>query len=277
MYSTTTLVKNSRFNGRYIGTHQRIDLAARHVLEEAITDDRCFPSGKEIIYFEGTRGPDGLKRKSPGEDEPSHMWSDSPDGRDVKKLIYDYRHNLVTALKACDREKAAREAAWMAHMVTDALTPAHHYPLGEEKKRLMTSDEMMTVFGAPMKGLMKGRNWRETWKNNWQYWGFSGGMAQHISYEYGALMLVASIPIKKLIPKVNIEKFRQSDFKEEFLHAVERMKSLQIYEDFVAKGWTVNLVHKTRDQLLPMIIEMVALGWYSALQESNSSEVKDRA
>ena len=46
------------------------------------------------------------------------------------------------------------------------------------------------------------------------------------------------------------------------------MKSLQIYEDFVAKGWTVGLVYKTRDQLLPMIIEMVALGWYSALQES---------
>lgn len=272
MYSTTTLVKNSRFNGRYIGTHQRIDLAARHVLAKAISEDRYFPTGKEIIYFEGTRGPDGLKRKSPGEDEPSHMWSDSPNGAGVRKLIKDYRHNLVTALKTHDHEKAAREAAWMAHMVTDGLTPAHHYPLGEEKKRLMTGDEMMTVFGAPMKGLMKGRNWRETWKNNWQYWGFSGSMSQHVSYEYGVLMLVASIPIKKLIPKINIEKFRQSDFKEEYLQAVEKMQKMQIYEDFVAKGWTVGLAYETRDELLPMIIEMVALGWYAALEEAEQKK-----
>lgn len=272
MYSTTTLVKNSRFNGRYIGTHQRIDFAARHVLAKAISEGEYFPTGKEIIYFEGTRGPDGLKRKSPGEDEPSHMWSDSPNGAGVRKLIKDYRHNLVAALEANDHEKAAREAAWMAHMVTDGLTPAHHYPLGEEKKRLMTGDEMMTVFGAPMKGLMKGRNWRETWKNNWQYWGFSGSMSQHVSYEYGVLMLVASIPIKKLVPKINIEKFRQSDFKEEFLQAVEKMQKMQIYEDFVAKGWTVGLVTKTRDELLPMIIEMVALGWFAAMAEAKQKK-----
>lgn len=136
----------------------------------------------------------------------------------------------------------------------------------------MTGDEMMTVFGAPMKGLMKGRNWRETWKNNWQYWGFSGSMSQHVSYEYGVLMLVASIPIRKLIPKINIEKFRQSDFKEEYLQAVEKMQKMQIYEDFVAKGWTVGLAYKTRDELLPMIIEMVALGWYVALEEAEQKK-----
>lgn len=270
MYSTTTLVKNSRFNGRYIGTHQRIDLAARHVLARALEEDEYFPTGKEIIYFEGTRGPDGLKRKSPNEDEPSHMWSDTPDGEGVKKLITDYRHNLVVALRAQDHEKSAREAAWMAHMVTDGLTPAHHYPLGEEKKRLMTNEEMMTVFGAPMKGLMHGRNWRETWKNNWQYWGPSGSMSQHVSYEYGVLMLAALIPIKKMVPKVNIQHFRESDFWEEFHHAIEKMKAMQIYEDFIAKGWTASLAYKTRDELLPMIIEMVALGWYSALKEAKN-------
>lgn len=272
MYSTTTLIKNSRLSGRYIGTHQRIDLAARHVLARALASSMDFPTGKEIIYFEGTRGPDGLKRKSPGEDEPSHMWTDSPDGADIKKLISNYRHNLVVALRADDHEKTAREAAWMAHMVTDGLTPAHHYPLGEEKKRLMTNDEMMTVFGAPMKGLMRGRNWRETWKNNWKYWGPSGSMAQHVSYEYGVLMLAAMIPIRKMTPKVDIAKFREQDFDEEFLHAVEKMKSLHIYEDFIKKGWTVNLVYKTRDQLLPMIIEMVALGWYSAYREAKNGE-----
>lgn len=261
-------MKNSRFNGRYIGTHQRIDLAARHVLARAITDEQYFPTGKEIIYFEGTRGPDGLKRKSPGEDEPSHMWSDSPNGEGVKKLIADYRHNLVKALEAQDHEKTAREAAWMAHMVTDGLTPAHHYPLGEEKKRLMTSDEMVTVFGAPLKGLMHGQNWRETWKNNWKYWGLSGGMSQHVSYEYGVLLLTATISIKKLIPKIDVDKFRKLDFQEEYSQAVEKMKSMKTYEDFIEKGWTVGLVYKTRDELLPMIIELVALGWYSALMEA---------
>ena len=85
-------------------------------------------------------------------------------------------------------------------------------------------------------------------------------------------MLVASIPIKKLIPKINIEKFRQSDFKEEYLQAVEKMQKMQIYEDFVAKGWTVGLAYETRDELLPMIIEMVALGWYAALEEAEQKK-----
>ena len=74
-------------------------------MAKAISEDQYFPTGKEIIYFEGTRGPDGLKRKSPGEDEPSHMWSDSPNGAGVRKLIKDYRPELLV-VDIC-------ESAWL--------------------------------------------------------------------------------------------------------------------------------------------------------------------
>lgn len=117
MYSTTTIVKNSKFSGRIVGTHQQLDLAARKILGKALPRGKYFPSGKEIIYFEGTRGPDGLKRKSPGVDEPSHMLLDGDshpaevsghenlDERSVLTMIMDHRWNLVRAL----REKTASE------------------------------------------------------------------------------------------------------------------------------------------------------------------------
>lgn len=274
MYSTTTIVKNSHFNGRYFGTHQRLDLAARQLLGRAAPEmgNFSFPTGKEIIHFEGTRGPDGLKRKSPGEDEPSHMWSDDPDGKGVRRIIEDYRFNLVSAIKKQDSERTAREAAWMAHMITDGMTPAHHFPLGEEKKQLMTGEDMLKVFGEPVKGLVHGRNWRETCKNNWKYWGLSGSMKQHVSYEYGVLILAASMPIRNLVPKIDAEQFFQQDFWKTYLEAVDEMLEQHYYEDFTTKGWTVGLVRRTREQLLPQIVKMIALGWYSAIKEAQNAQ-----
>ena len=73
MYSTTTLAKDPKLSGKIMGTHQLLDQAARQTLGQYLPAGRYFPSSKEIIYFEGMRGPDGLKRKSPEQDDLSHM------------------------------------------------------------------------------------------------------------------------------------------------------------------------------------------------------------
>ena len=73
MFSTTAIAKGTKFSGRVMGTHQRLDQAARRSLGQILPHSKYFPSSKEIVHFEGIRGPDGLKRKSPGIDEPSHM------------------------------------------------------------------------------------------------------------------------------------------------------------------------------------------------------------
>ena len=89
---------------------------------------RKFPSIDEILNFEGIRGPDGLKRKSPGVDEPEHFIIPDKDDGVLIGYIRNHHWNLVRALRRKDRERAAFEAAWLAHAITDGLTPAHHYP-----------------------------------------------------------------------------------------------------------------------------------------------------
>ena len=286
MYSTTTIIKNSRLNGRVLGTHQRLDLAARRSLTKLL-GNKYFPSGKEIIHFEGTRGPDGLKRKSPGEDEPSHMLVDENgnflleksgpahqkgherlDQRSVLELIRDHRCNLIKALRDKNEVRAAFEAAWMAHMVTDSLTPAHHFPLEAVKEELMTDKEMLKVFGEPIKGMVHGRNVFETLRNNWLYWGAKGHMTQHIGYEYGVLMITATMPLKRMIKLPHVSGMKDNDFETYLCEAIDRVRSFGMYERFRKDGWTTELALETQNILLPEIAEAIALGWYSAAAEA---------
>lgn len=284
MYSTTTLIKNSKLSGKIVGTHQRIDQAARKSLNRFLPRGKYFPSSREIIHFEGTRGPDGLKRKSPGIDEPSHMISDEPDlsatpsgqdhstldTRSVTELIIDHRWNLVRALRAGDHVRASFEAAWMAHMITDGLTPAHHFPLSSVKDELMTDKELVKVFGSPLKGIMHGRNMLETLRNNWLYWGAGGHMSKHIAYEYGVIMIVAAMPEKRLIPHLERSDFKNVDTEAVFQAALAKVQQYAMFERFRTDGWTTDLALETRDFLIPEIVRTVALGWYSAVEEAYS-------
>lgn len=290
MFSTTTLVKSSKFSGKIVGTHQRLDQAARKSLTREILQGRFFPSSKEIIHFEGTRGPDGLKRKSPGVDEPSHMLVSDPerlekpsaesgheslDTRSVIELINDHHWNLVRALKKNDPVRAAFEAAWMAHMVTDGLTPAHHFPLSSVKEELMTDKEMMRIFGQPIKGVIHGRNMLETMRNNWLYWGAGGHMSKHIAYEYGVLMITAALPRKVLETELDPTVLVGREFEEVFRESLEKVQNMEIYDRFLRDGWTTELAVETKEVLLPEIVKIVALGWYSAAAEAYGLEAKN--
>lgn len=282
MYSTTTLVKNSRFSGKIVGTHQQLDQAARKILARYIPRGKYFPSSKEILHFEGTRGPDGLKRKSPGVDEPSHMLTPevtpASDPRTVPEIIVDHRWNLVRALKEDDRVRAAFEAAWMAHMITDGLTPAHHFPLSNVKNELMTDKELVKVFGAPIKGMMHGRNMLETLRNNWLYWGAGGHMSKHIAYEYGVVMLAAALPQRALTPRMGRSEFSHVDVMTAFNDSLERIQKFKMYDRFCTDGWTTELAYDTKDFLLPEIVRAIALGWFSALEEAyNLNTTQDSA
>lgn len=307
MFSTTTIVKNSKFSGKIMGTHQKLDQAARHSLAKVLPRGKYFPSEKEILHFEGSRGPDGLKRKSPGIDEPSHMMTTSDlaqeqdeendtisseqassqheldttsdlvvneidhsnlDERSVVTMILDHRWNLVKALKDNNQVRAAFEAAWMAHMLTDGLTPAHHFPLSRVKDELMTDKEIMRVFGQPIKGVIRGRNMLETMRNNWLFWGAGGHMSKHIAYEYGVLMIATPLSPRYLEVELRPTDLQELDTEKMFRQALGRVQKLEQYSQFLENGWTTELAMEVKEILLPEIIRAIALGWYSAAVEA---------
>lgn len=278
MFSTTTIIKNSKLSGRVMGTHQRLDQSARRALTRSLLKGNYFPTSKEILHFEGMRGPDGLKRKSPGIDEPSHMLiqdstsenlnHNASDARSIEELINDHYWNLVQALKSHNSVRAAFEAAWLAHMITDGLTPAHHFPLSQVQDELMTDKEMMKFFGQPIKGIMHGRNTLETMRNNWLYWGAGGHMTKHIAYEYGVLMITAAMPPRALDTNLAFEDLQSLNIIDIFQKSLNEVQQHKIYTRFINDGWTTELARETKEFLLPEIVNAISLSWYTAAAEA---------
>lgn len=265
MYSTLAVKKSSKRSGKIIGTHQKIDRVARKQFGRFLGEGAWFPSVKEIVYFEGMRGPDGLKRKSPGVDDPVHFIIPDDDDGVLIEMMKNHQYNLRRALSKGDKVRAAFEAAWLAHVVTDGLTPAHHYPLSEAQSELMTEKEFIKVFGQPVKGLMHGRNWGETLRNNWLYWGSNGYMSKHVAFEYGVAITMTALPDRVFAPKMGEEDFKNVDLVPSFYEALHRVIQLDMYTRFRKNGWTTDLAMETKNVLLPEIIKMVELAWMSAI------------
>ncbi len=266
MYSGTTLHTKS---GRVAATHQRIDRLARRNLRRMSVEDSAFPLSRDILHFEGKNGPDGLKRKSPGQDEPWHF-IDPADPND-RRLIDDvvaHHANLVAALKADDYIRASFEAAWLAHAVVDGLTPAHHYPL---------EDKIEQLWGHPKEGrdtlltkvMIRKGNYRQSLSSNWEYWGAKGVFATHILFEWGVVSSMTTHRFTDTIPSQKlIEQAWRDGYQSVFEQAIHRIYDLNMYEEFWKRGWTSRLATHTRRVLLPVIIEQVTLAWYDALKRS---------
>ena len=271
MYSTLGVNPNSKHSGELIGTHQKLDKSARWLLNKHLPiAQKKFPSIDEILYFEGIRGPDGLKRKSPGVDEPEHFIQPGKDDGILIGYIRDHHYNLVKALKSGNKERAAFEAAWMAHVITDGLTPAHHYPYQKVVDELMSDKDYKKLFGVEVKGIMRGNNLTQAARNNWLYWGAGGVMTKHIAFEYGVAYTISQIPMKRLAPKnIKNEEYKNPDYEQVFYTALDRVAALNMYDRFLQKGWNTELIVETREKLIPEIIRAISLAWASAILEAN--------
>ena len=135
MYSTLAL-NNSKRSGNIVGTHQKLDKIARKILQKSLPARVYFPDIKEILLFEGMGGPDGLKRKSPGVDEPMHFIIPGQDDGKLIQMILDHQYNLRKAL-ATDSKHVAFEygvAITMTALPERVVTPKL------EKKELKNVD-----------------------------------------------------------------------------------------------------------------------------------------
>ena len=269
MYATLCVKSGSKRSGKLIGTHQKLDKAARLLLGQNLPVARSFPIAKEILRFEGMQGPDGLKRKSPGVDEPEHFILPDNDDGVLIGYIRDHHYNLVQALKKGDRVRASFEAAWMAHAITDGLTPAHHYPFREERDELVGDADYVKVFGVKLKGVSKGDTFAETMRKNWLYLGAGGLMTKHIAFEYGVAYIITPARLVSLQPKdFKRSDAENADFEKAFYAGLERVVALDMYQRFLDKGWTTDLAIDTREVLIPEIVRAITLGWASAVNQA---------
>ena len=268
MYSGTVFRNKS---GRIMGVHQRIDRLARRALELELPHHAYFPSEHDILHFEGLNGPDGIKRKSPGRDEPWHYVDpENPEDTALYTMISDHMFNLTEALRSNNKERAAFEAAWMAHAITDGLTPAHHYPLEEKLEELRHGKGLETRTSWKEKLLLPGKSRRHQLQNNWEFWGAKGIMTTHLAFELGVASSLAGRNLNGVGPHDHdYERLAAEGFEKLLRDAVSYVASLGLYEEFSRRGWTRRLAHDTREILIPIIVEMVTLAWIDCVRHAS--------
>jgi hypothetical protein len=269
MYAGTTLRPLKHFDA-WFGAHQKIDRVAREHLGIILAEEAWFPSRKQIIKFEGLDGPDGIKRKTPAQDELWHFMdpTDESDRQIVGILESNYRE-LVKALKEGNETRAGFEAAWLAHGIVDGLTPAHHYPYEEEMVRLRGGAGIETRTSPKEKVLMPGDTLPARLSNNWQMWGDKGLLATHIAFEIGIAVMIMPLRLGTALPtKAEVDKVASQTMPDIFLERAQEISKLQMYEQFYKSGWTPKLARMARRELVPRIVNTVTLAWYLAAREA---------
>lgn len=273
MYSRATPFEKSE---NLIGTHQKIDRAARLTLRETYKKtynenlDDFFPKINEILKFEGKNGPDGIKMKSPGKDEPWHFVEPYGDLSQMFSYAENHIFNLAEALKKGDFVRASFEAAWLAHAVTDALTPAHQYPM--EDKIIEISGKSPSERDKVIKKMfLPGDTWSDRIKFNWEYIGPKGVMSSHMLYEFGVATLISPVrprTISKKLSKTDVTSVLSGDFLKVFEEKIKKVADKQYYQKYMKSGWSNGLARETKSDLLPEISSIVALAWLAAINEA---------
>jgi hypothetical protein len=264
VYSGTTLTPLS---GKILGAHQKFDRLARRNLAALMKDnDKKFPTAKEILKFEGLNGPDGIKRKSPAQDEPWHYINpfDTED-KQLITIIATHHDELAKALANQNATKAAFEAAWLAHAIVDGLTPAHHFPYEEELQKLRGGEGLETRNTIMNKVIMPGATPTGQLKNNWKMWGPKGLLSTHGFFEFGVATLIAPRSFKDTIPQEkDVQELKHINITELFLKRAQEIAALDLYTKYYKTGWTPKLARQIRKQLVPAILQVITLSWYSA-------------
>ncbi len=268
MYSGTILRTKS---GRLMGVHQRIDRVARRHISPFLPREVNFPDIKHILHFEGLNGPDGVKRKSPAQDEPWHFINpDDPTDTTLLDMIDEHIANMAEAIKNSNDERTAFEAAWMAHAITDGLTPAHHYPLESKIEELRNGQGIETRNSTKEKILLPGKNARDKIKNNWEFWGAKGVMTTHFNFELGVATTISTVSLDSeyRFNADDIKLLKKQGYRQFFIDILQKVHAMAMYDEFQKKGWTRRLARDTKKQLLPLIIKAVSAGWYAAILKS---------
>jgi hypothetical protein len=236
----------SRGKLNYLGTHQKFDRASFRLLSAHI-DRNKFPRRKSIIHFEGYNGPDGLKIK--GEYDASHMWDPKMEIGYLPVWIDSHFSNMVNALKKQDYVRAAFDASWMAHYLTDGLTPAHH--VDQKEIEAYYKDNNLI-------------------KSKWKRWGVKGDMSSHVSFEAGIASMLFLSPLRIKFDKKLYGEIMHKGIAEVFKKESLKIAQYDLYIKYLQKGWTVDLAKAVKAIVAPRIPQLVAAAWLCAYEQAGN-------
>ncbi len=269
MYSGTTL---TRYSGHVLGAHQRIDRMAFRHLKRITELPADFPAISTILHFEGKNGPDGIKSKSTGTDEPWHFYDPfNPDDTQLLDIIQEHYDHLVKEVRRGNRERTAFEASWLAHALVDGLTPAHHFPYEEELEKLRGEgkESRNTIRN---KLIIKGDNLRDTARRNWTMWGAKGLFTSHGLFEMGVATLMLPMRLREAAPQEeDFKRLAEDGLVEFFKYTARHVAELDMFKRYIDSGWTAKLANEVRHELAPRLVVVVTLAWYAALQDASKA------
>ncbi|MSR68253.1 hypothetical protein EXS66_00525 [Candidatus Saccharibacteria bacterium] len=226
-----------------IGTHQKFDRSAYDLLKTRVTKGK-FPPRSMVLKFEGSGGPDGLKFK--GNYSTDHLWDPVNKIGHLPHWIEVHYKNLVKALRAGDEAKAAFEAGFMAHFLTDSLTPAHHL----SHKFILEEYE--------------GKKYRRRWK----IYGRKGLLSSHVAFEAGISSAILFTSIKVKFDNNLLLAIKKDGIREVVLSESLAISKHQMYEKFLDRGWSTKLAKTIKATTVKRIPQLIAAAWFSAYEEA---------
>ena len=240
----TTFVTKGKIKN--IGVHQKLDKLAFKLLPD---ETKRVLDLKRILHFEGIDGPDGLKVKSSG--DIGHLWDPVAKTGLLPEWIDHHFNNLVKALSKGDSVEIGFQAAWMAHYLTDGMTPAHHTDFKKEENHMIKE-------GATLKRIQK----------KWLYWGYHGLMSSHVLFETGIAMYLMLTKVKSNFDNELVDEINSLGIKEVFQRETLKIAELKIYEDFMSNGWNPRLIRVIKNRVLTRIPELISATWEAAYKKS---------
>jgi hypothetical protein len=61
---------------------------------------------------------------------------------------------------------------------------------------------------------------------------------------------------------------QQMGYRAYYYEQVQAVARMDMYQEFIKTGWTRRLAKQTKDELMPLIIRAVVLGWLTAAERA---------
>lgn len=257
------------YSVQFIGSHQKINRAAHRHLKRVNGSAAIFPSIRSILQFEGKNGPDGIKRKSPSQDEPWHYYDPfDEDDSGLLDIIEEHYANLVHELRSGNNVRVAFEASWLAHALVDGLTPAHHHHHYEQGLEEIYGDRHARTSKLAKVVVPKGAK-QGFFRGNWKMWGAKGLLSTHMLFEGGAALMFLLMRHASGKPSgYDLKTAEKVGLVEYFKRTAREVAMFDMYERFYDQGWTSKLAREVHDELAPKMVKIVTIAWHLALQDA---------